>query len=131
MAEALLRNLSDGEFEVKSAGLFADRNSRISPNAQKALENTGISFHHISQPVTESLLTEADQVITMTRAHQQQILAVYPHFHDKTKTLTECVGEEGDIADPFGGNLLEYEKTASELKRLIDKFYKQYRNQVE
>ena len=40
---------------------------------------------------------------------------------DNLYTLKEYLGEEGDVIDPYGGTVLEYEECFSELSRLIKK----------
>ena len=39
----------------------------------------------------------------------------------KTFTLKEFVGEQGDVPDPFGGDEAEYDACAAEIERLCEK----------
>ncbi|OLG02986.1 Low molecular weight protein tyrosine phosphatase [Bacillus paralicheniformis] len=50
----------------------------------------------------------------------QTLLSFYSR--DKIYTLKEYVkGESGDIIDPFGGSLSDYQKTRDELEQLLKK----------
>ena len=48
----------------------------------------------------------------MTQAHKELLK---PMAGDKVYTLKEYAGENGDISDPYGGDLEEYEETANEI----------------
>ena len=54
----------------------------------------------------------ADVILTMTEAHKMLISNM---AEGKVFTLMEYAGGEGDISDPYGGDLEEYEETADEI----------------
>jgi len=92
MAEALVKKRIP-EAEVKSAGIFAVHHQRASQKAVEALKNYDIELEHESQPVTDSLLTWADIVLTMTTQHKQSLIMEFPGYQDKYFTLKEYVSE--------------------------------------
>ena len=55
----------------------------------------------------------------MTANHKENILREYPYA--TVETIKGFVGEEGDVTDPYGGSLLEYEECYAELARLVKK----------
>ncbi|MBP0725046.1 low molecular weight protein arginine phosphatase [Bacillus sp. RG28] len=122
IAEALLKHYSKGEFEVKSAGVFAMDGSKASFNALEALRKKGIEHEHKSQLLTNDLVEWATHVLTMTKGHKQVILSQLETAKDKVFTLYEFVNnEDKDISDPYGGSLQTYEMTLEELDILISK----------
>jgi protein-tyrosine-phosphatase len=64
---------------------------------------------------------ESDLVLTMTKGHKSTILSLFPSFMEKVFTLFEYIGENEDVADPFGGDIETYRKSALQLKNVIEK----------
>ena len=116
MAAAILNKIAvenDLDVRIESAGIFAVGGDRASENAVKALKKYDIDLsEHRAQPLSEDLLDKSDLILTMTGAHKQLLLQFAP---DKVYTLMEYSGSEGDIPDPYGGDLDEYEETAQAL----------------
>ena len=116
MAAAIMNKIAienDLDVLIESAGIFAEDGQGASENAIKALEKYNIDLsQHTTQPVTEELIKQCDIVITMTAGHKQ---ILEPLAKGKVYTILEYVGESGDINDPYGGDLEEYEETAQEI----------------
>ena len=129
MAVALLKAkmAEQGEpdrFIVASAGTWAVDNQPASENTRRVLEKRGVRLDtHRGRTVTRAMLDEAAVVLTMTRAHLDALQAEFPNVRAKTHLISELVGQFYDIADPYGGSMSEYEATARELERLIDRGY--------
>ncbi|WP_410984935.1 low molecular weight protein arginine phosphatase [Bacillus cereus] len=127
MAEALLRHYGKGNFEAKSAGVFANPGSDASLYAKDALAEKGIKAAHASQQITEELLEWADMVLTMTESHKQLVLGHYPSAGKKVYTFYEFVeGTSKDISDPFGGSLSIYKSTLIEMEKLVQTLLKKH-----
>ena len=116
MAAALMNKLSkDNNIDVisESAGIFAEEGNGASENAVLAMENYGIDLKgHKARQLSEKIIEQADIVLTMTEGHKMMISSYAP---EKIFSLYEFIGSYGDIQDPYGGDLEEYEETASEL----------------
>ena len=127
MAEAILK----GKLEkigvadcvnVSSAGISAWEGQPASPEAM------GVLFHrkilsigaHRSQQVRAKHLSEADLILTMTRAHKERLERLFADCAGKIALLSEYAGSTGDVADPIGGSLNEYQLCADELDRWIE-----------
>lgn len=123
MAEALLKaRLADKETEVESAGMQAFLGSPASEGTKTVLTEKGIEHDHRSKQLTEELLETADVVLTMTSAHKNMILLLYPQFHENVFTLKEYANpetEDLDIADPIGGSIEMYRETAAEIEQAL------------
>ncbi len=95
---------------AESAGVFATDGASASENAVEALKRYNIDISgHTSQPITADLLAQSDLILTMTSAHKQLLERYAP---GRVFTLFEYIGEEGEIPDPYGGDLEEYSETA-------------------
>ncbi len=121
MAAALL-SAKRPEFLVKSRGLSVYGSSPASKHAITAMAERGIDISdHICRQLSRDDLIESDLVFTMTQMHKQAILSRFPEFTGKVFTLTEYVGNTGDIEDVYGGELADYVACAEILERLLSK----------
>jgi protein-tyrosine phosphatase len=129
MAEAICRkllaeklNCPIGELEdhgviVASAGTSAVAGSRASPEAVDVIAELGLDLSgHETQPVSDSLVRQADVIYTMTHSHRQSILAQWPEAADRTRTL--CPSGD-DVVDPIGGPLERYQRCARQIESLL------------
>lgn len=130
MAEGILKSIDkDGMLNVLSAGVFAYEGEEASPNAIMALDEMGIDIKdHTSHGVNESVLEEADIILAMTRSHKMSLVSMYPQVADKTYTLCEFAGMEGDIADPYGQSLDVYKSCAKMIEEALYKVYEKMRD---
>lgn len=136
MAEALFRKLLaqrlqcpadelvDRGFVVMSAGLAAAVGAPASREAVELLAEEGLDLReHESQPLTERLLNQADQIFTMTRQHRQAILAERPDLEGRVRILSS---DGNDISDPIGSGRAAYELCKQEIEQhvrtIIDRF---------
>lgn len=55
----------------------------------------------------------------MSQSHKETIQQVYGET-EKIFTINEYVQREGEITDPYGGSLYDYNKIYNELNLLID-----------
>jgi len=126
MATALLRQriahlgLSD-RIRVLSAGVWVREGLEASDNAIAVLSNKGLSLaDHRSQPVTTTLLAEADMVLVMEENHRRSLFYLTPQHLGKVFLLSEMAGRHDDVADPYGSTLEDYARTVALLETLID-----------
>lgn len=119
LARAVAREHGTG-VDVASAGISAVDGSPASGHAQTVVAALGGDLSgHRSARVSGGALAEADVVLTMTAVHREALLAQWPTMADRVLTLGEAAGFDQDVADPYGGSLEDYERTAAELGRLI------------
>jgi protein-tyrosine-phosphatase len=101
---------------VQSAGLHASRGLRATMEAMEAVKALGGDLTtHISQSATPDILRRADVIYTMTDAHREEVLDLYPWAERKTVRLDP----EGDIADPIGATLAVYQRVARRLASVL------------
>ncbi len=130
MAEGLLRaRLARDEtrpaWRVESTGVWTVDGRPASEHAVQEMAARGIDLRsHRSRNVTDAMMDAADLVLVMTRQHQEALRAAFPQHRPKVHLLSEMVGQQYDIEDPYGGARSEYAYTASQLERLIDEGYR-------
>lgn len=122
MAEKIFKSLeTNSEIDSISRGLVVLFPEPPNPKAVIVMENHHLSIEeHTARALEESDFTENTIVLTMNEKQKETILEDYGP--DRTVyTLKEFAGESGDVADPYGKTLVEYEECYVELARLIKK----------
>ncbi|MBU5594857.1 low molecular weight protein arginine phosphatase [Amphibacillus sp. MSJ-3] len=94
MAEAILQDKSD--YQVKSAGIFAQPGTPTNEKAIAALKSKHIHFNGSSQPLTNTLVEWADLILTMTNQHKYTVVSQFTQAHGKIYTLKEYVSDDID-----------------------------------
>jgi len=126
MAEALFRRLvadrlgcPPEEIErhgvvVASAGLAAWAGGPASPAAVDVVAEAGGDLTaHESQPLTESLVRQADVILTMTASHRAALLAQFPEAGGRVSVLSP---DRRDVIDPIGGSLEIYRACGRQIR---------------
>lgn len=122
MAETIYKSLSeDPELEVVSRGMVVLFPEPINNKVLTVMENHNLTPSRMkSIQLKEDDFTEHTLVLAMTDKIKKNILESFPH-HKEVYTLKEYNGEIGDVKDPYGGTLLDYEDCFKDLVRLIKK----------
>ncbi|MCL2378756.1 MAG: low molecular weight protein arginine phosphatase [Defluviitaleaceae bacterium] len=117
--------------EVFSAGVSAIHGQPASRNAVKVMAEGGLCLlSHRAAAISGHILEDAVLVLTMTGSHRAVLLSDYPIMEGKVFTLAEYVGDDINIADPFGGNANEYRECASQIRALLELVAKKLYNAV-
>lgn len=122
MAEAIYKNMERvSSTKVLSRGLVVLFGEPINPKAEVVLGKHELELtNHISKGLKSSDMDDNTLVLTMTETQKRKILDEYPEASN-VFTIKEYVGEMGDVVDPYGGSLLDYEECYIELARLVKK----------
>jgi protein-tyrosine-phosphatase len=122
MAEVLFNSLqSDHNIRAISRGLVVLFPEPSNPKAETVLKSHNLVLeNHTATPLSSRDLTEDTLVLTMTFSQKMTIFSDYGKT-ENIFTLTEFAGEEGDVVDPYGGDLIDYENCFAELARLVKK----------
>lgn len=126
MAETIFKSLdTNGIIQVLSRGVVVLFSEPSNPKAEMVLQNHDLVLvGHSSRQLRQSDLTEGTLVLTMTQKQKNQVMQNF-QMTDNLYTVKEYVGEFGDVLDPYGGTLMDYEECFVELARLVKKtFYK-------
>lgn len=116
MAEGLFNSLGKNAV-ASSAGIYVMPDTKAEKNAVDAVAELGVDIkNHTAMQLTGEMLVSADLVLTMTNSHK----AGLPNA-DKIYTISEYVGENDDVSDPYGGNIEVYRCCAKQIKALVEK----------
>ena len=123
MAEHIFNHLA-GEtgHSALSAGLAAWPGEPISELARAVLlENYAIDASgHRARRADESLIEQADRILTMNSRQRDHLRHLFPDLADKIQTVGDAAGKPDEaVEDPFGLDRTAYQITAGQLDRLI------------
>jgi len=122
MAATIYRSLeTNSDIKVISRGLVVLFSEPSNPKAEVVLKSHNLELGgHISKPLKQSDIDENTLILTMTEKQKMSIMELF-EYTDNVYTIKEFVGETGDVTDPYGGTLLDYEECYVELARLVKK----------
>lgn len=122
MAEALFKSMqTEDDIEVLSRGLVVLFQEPMNPKVEVVFNNHDLHISgHIAKQFKVHEYNEHTLILTMT---MNQKLKLNEEFGitENVYTLKEYVGETGDVLDPYGKTLIEYEECFGELVRLVKK----------
>jgi protein-tyrosine phosphatase len=126
MAMGILQDLSlKKDVEILARGLVVAFPEPMNGKAEAVLISNGINLEDFaSQELTNEDITENTLVLTMERKHRDRVLARFSNADvNNVHVLTDFVGDELEILDPYGGLLqsygLCYETLRKSLKKLV------------
>lgn len=122
MAETIYKSITENSnLEVISRGMVVLFPEPVNEKVITVLTNHGLSpLRQTSIQLEKEDFTKNTLVLTMTESIKNKILLSYPDLRE-VYTLKEFSGEIGDVLDPYGGTLLDYEDCFNELVMLIKK----------
>ena len=122
MAEAIYKNLEKvSDMKVCSRGLVVLFAEPLNPKAEIVLKKHDLELNnHMAKGLKATDLEENTIILTMTASQKKKVHELYPEVKD-IYTIKEFAGEIGDVVDPYGGTLMDYEECYIELGRLVKK----------
>lgn len=122
MAEAIYKNLEKvSDMKVCSRGLVVLFAEPLNPKAEIVLKKHDLELNnHMAKGLKASDFEENTIVLTMTSGQKKKVQELYPEVNE-VYTIKEFAGEIGDVVDPYGGTLIDYEECYIELGRLVKK----------
>lgn len=122
MAEAIYKNLEKvSDMKVISRGLVVLFSEPLNPKAEIVLKKHDLELpNHVSKGLKEIDMEENTIILTMTANQKKKVTELFPDAKE-VYTIKEYTGEIGDVVDPYGGTLMDYEECYIELGRLVKK----------
>lgn len=124
MAEAILKEYRlNRPMKIESRGLVVLFPEPMNQKAEAVLISNGINLgNHMSAQLTEEDFTEDTLVIAMEEVQREKILDSYPGADpEQVQVLTQIVGDELEILNPYGGPLQSYGLCYETLNKSIKK----------
>lgn len=126
MAMGILQDLSlKQDVEILARGLLVSFPEPMNGKAEAVLISNGIHLTDFtSNELTNEDITENTLVFTMEQKHRDKVLAHFSNANEENvHVLTDFVGDELEILEPYGGPLqlygLCYETLRKSLKKLV------------
>lgn len=122
MAEAIYKRMNNAsDIEVCSRGLVVLFPEPLNPKTEIVLKKHELELNnHEAKGLDASDIDDNTLILTMTAAHKKKVAELFPEAKE-VYTIKEYAGEIGDVVDPYGGTLIDYEDCYSELGRLVKK----------
>ena len=122
MAETIYKSLAEDEgLPSISRGLVVLFSEPVNEKAEAVLENHGLTCAvEASKELVKEDITDNSLILTMTDKQKKQAQEKF-ELEENVFTIKEFNGEEGEVKDPYGGTLVDYEECYNELLRLIKK----------
>lgn len=119
MAEGILK-VRAPHLTVESRGVMAQPGDRTAWQTRRVLkQRLDLDLDQWARQITDGDCREADYVLTMTRMQADFIRNLGQCA--RVWSLADFAGDTGDVPDPFGGALSDYEETFQRLEELIQK----------
>lgn len=106
-------------FKISSAGLHADSNCPITPEAHLSLQNIGIDTVHASQPLTPELIGSSDAIFVMENWQAEKVIDQVRQMALATPPVVMMIDPMGDIADPLGKGQSAYDNLTKQMLGLV------------
>ncbi len=127
MAKEIMKEyLKDNSIEVLSRGLVVQFPEPINQKAEAVLISNGyLTEGLVAEQLQEEDITDTTLIFTMETIQKEKILEKYENVRpENVFVLSEAVGDELEILDPYGGNLQSYGLCYESLKMTIKKLAK-------
>ena len=130
MAAGIMKDLIvDSEVEILARGLVVQFPEPLNQKAEAVMISNGTETEGFtSAQLDESEVTSDTVIFTMETVHRERVLENYTTvLPEQIFVLSEFVGDELEILDPYGGQLpnygLCYESLRMTIKKLIKILY--------
>lgn len=109
--------------DIESRGLVVLFPEPMNQKVEAVLISNGVATNDfMSVQLTEEDFTQDTLVLTMEYIQKEKILAKYENaIPENVHVLTELVGDELEILDPYGGNLRSYGLCYETMRKSIQK----------
>ena len=127
MAMGIMQDLAHKlEIEVLARGLVVSFPEPMNGKAEAVLISNGIFLQDFtSKQLKNSEITEKTLVLTMEKTQREKVLSHYENATaERVHVLTDFVGDELEILDPYGGSLQSYGLCYETLRKSIKKLVK-------
>lgn len=114
------------EIEVLARGLVVSFPEPMNQKAEAVLISNGIDMSGFaSVQLSEKDVNEDTLILALEADHRDRLLRMFPDIDEhQVSVLTEFVGDELEIIDPYGGSLAAYGLCYESMKKTLKKLVK-------
>ena len=127
MAAGILRDIGlKRDIDILSRGLVVLFEEPLNQKAEAVMISNGLPTEgYMSSPLTAEDLEGQTLTLVMEKKQREKVLEMFPETDpEDVQVLTEFVGDELEITDPYGGSLqlygLCYETLLSSIRKLAN-----------
>jgi protein-tyrosine phosphatase len=125
LAEGIARKIfpdrSATSVEVSSVGSSALEGMPASAHAVEVASRHEIDLTtHQSRLLSRTVIKAADLIVTMGEKHRSTVGVIEPNALGYTVLLTEFCDERGEVPDPIGGGIEDYESAFELIRRCVE-----------
>lgn len=127
MAAGIMQEISlKHPTEILARGLVVQFSGPLNQKAEAVMISNGINMEgYNSEQLSEEDITEETLVLTMESTQRTRVLEQYANANEENVyVLTEYIGDELEIIDPYGGTLTAYGLCYESLRTSIRKLVK-------
>ena len=124
MAAALFGELYDNkDIEVLSRGIHVAFEEPLNPKAEVVMIGNGMDITGFTaKPLMDYEITDRTMIFTMGKKDREEILENFESAgEENVRILSEYVGDELEIMDPYGGTLQSYGLCFELIKTTVEK----------
>ena len=125
MAEVIFKRFAaEMDMEAVSRGIVVLFPEPSNPKAEMVLRNHELLLeNHTSKRIEKEDVIENTLILTMTDREKKSVLKEFKDIAAAFDVFSvkEFTEEEGDVIDPYGGDLMDYENCYMDLARIIKK----------
>lgn len=126
MAMALFRALLQNEradwarWRIESAGTWAPDGAAVSRRSAQVIAQRGMDIRaHRARTVSLELLEGFDLILTMEPGHKEAISIEFPSVAGRVFMLSEMVGLNAAVEDPYGSPVEKYQEAAETIEHYL------------
>lgn len=122
-AELFQRLYSKKDMEAIGRGIFVPFEEPLNQKTEAVMVSNGMSLSDFTSKQLENYeITDLTLIFTMDEAQRQEVLRLYESAtEENTFVLSDFVGDELEIIDPYGGTLQTYGICYELMKKTIQK----------
>jgi protein-tyrosine-phosphatase len=120
IAKKIFPDRTEASVDISSAGSSAFEGTTASEHAIEVARRHGVDVSgHQSRLLSRTDVREADLVVTMSQKHRDTVGILDPEALAYTVLLTDFCDDQGDVPDPIGGDIDEYERAYGLINRCV------------
>jgi protein-tyrosine phosphatase len=125
VGEALLKDKLEKrgilDWSVKSAGTWAQVIRGASQYSVEIMAEQGFDItNHQAEMLDISHMEDSDLILCMESGHREALMAEFPLYANKVHLVSEMIGKNYNISDPYGQPKRAYYRMVDDLTKIID-----------
>ena len=111
----------ENQHQVSSAGTWTKAGAPADTVVTRILKNEfKLSLlDHRSREITQKIIADKDLILVMEKSHREALQVEFPEKYDRIFLLSEMVGQEYEISDPYRRSEKQYMLVVEQINQII------------